>query len=393
MSRSSIKRFLDMKLPKKQSAFLWGARQTGKSTFLKLSYPKSVYFDFLQSSQFVLFKKEPYRFREAVEQLSKAELQHPIIVDEIQLVPELLSEIHWLIENTEAYFILCGSSARKLRQGGVHLLGGRAWRYEFFPLVYAEIPKFDLLRTLNHGMIPSHYLSDHPEKALKAYTLDYLAQEIKAEGLARNLADFARFLDAVAFSHGEIINYTKIAEDSWIDKKTVKEYYQILVDTLFGYFVPPYRKRIGRSIIRETPKFYLFDVGVANQIAKNSITSLEGINAGRPFEHYIFLEIRAYLGLKDKDIPIQFWRTVKEKHEVDFILGDGEIAIETKISNRIRPERLKGLTVFTQEYKPKRSIVVCNESHPRQVNKGNGVVIEILPYKTFLEALWAGEIV
>lgn len=226
--------------------------------------------------------------------------------------------MHWLIENTSAQFILCVSSARKLRRSGVNLLGGRAWRYHFFPLVSPEVPNFDLQHALNVGMLPAHYASVHPFKSLQAYIEDYLTQEIKEEGLVRNLPSFARFLESMIFCHGDLINYTNIARDCGVDAKTVKNYFQILVDTLLGYYIPPYSKKIKRDIISQTPKFYLADVGMTNYLVEREIKSLKGSAAGDAFEHFILMELKAYQGLYDKRFAIYYWRT-KNGFEPKFV--------------------------------------------------------------------------
>ncbi|MBS1689834.1 MAG: AAA family ATPase, partial [Bacteroidetes bacterium] len=204
-------RYLKLNLPLKQSAFLWGARKTGKSTFLRTLYPNSIIIDMLDTHLEMRYTKSPWEFRQDILHLKVADLNYPIIVDEVQKVPSIMDEIHWLIENTKASFILCGSSARKMRQAGVNLLGGRAIRYEFFPLVYPEIRQdFNLLKIFNHGLIPSHYIAPEAKLLLESYIYEYLSSEIKAEGIVRNLATFNRFLDSVTFSHGEMLNYTNI---------------------------------------------------------------------------------------------------------------------------------------------------------------------------------------
>lgn len=380
-----------MSLPKNQSAFLWGARKTGKSTYLKETYPHSVYYDFLLSDSFLRYSKEPYLFREEILALDQKKLALPIIVDEVQKIPQILDEVHWLIENSDSSFILCGSSARKMKQSGVNLLGGRAWSFHFYPLVYPEITDFDLLKVFNRGTIPSHYATPHIKKSLKAYVEDYLTQEIKAEGLVRNLPAFARFLDSVGFSCGEMVNYTNISRECGVDVKTVKEYYQILIDTLLGYYVWPYRKKVGRQIISSTPKFYLFDVGVSTYLSQNlPISVLKGENAGKALEQYIYQELIAYKTLYDLDFKITYWRT-KTKLEVDFILGKGDVAIEIKISNKVRSVELKGLKAFAEEHSPKQLYVVSLEPNPRKIQLGENSVL-ILPVKDFLKKLWDKEI-
>ena len=232
----NIKRILKIKLPKNQSAFLWGARKTGKTTYLKENFPDSIVYDFLKTDLFFEISKNPSLLRERLLAKEAPLLKEPIILDEVQKVPQVLDEVHWLIENKDLRFVLCGSSARKLKRGHANLLGGRAWRYELFPLTSHEIGDIDLLRALNHGLIPLHYLQQREDckKSLEAYVQDYLREEVFAEGLTRNIPAFSRFFDAFGYSHGEITNYANIARDCGIDAKTVKEYYQILIDTLLA---------------------------------------------------------------------------------------------------------------------------------------------------------------
>lgn len=387
-------RYLKMILPKGQSTFLWGARKTGKSFYLKSHFPNSVYYNLLETDLYFRLLKSPHLLREEVLSLNEEALQHPIIIDEVQKIPPLLDEVHWLIENSLAYFILCGSSARKLKREGVNLLGGRAWRYEFFPLVYPEVAKlnFDLLHALNYGLIPSHYCARHWTKAVKSYVNDYLKEEIRAEGLVRNLRSFAQFLDVAAFSNGELLNYANIARDCGVDAKTIKEYFQILADTLLGYYIYPYKDRVKREDLVASPKFYFFDVGVVNMLKKRTISELKGIEAGGAFENYILMELWAYRALCEKDFDIHFWRT-NSGLEVDFILGDAEIAIEVKISNSINSSDIHGLIAFQNTYKPKASFVVCCVARQRKLSLADGQTIDIMPWKNFLEMLWQGKII
>lgn len=385
-------RILNLKLPVGQSAFLWGARNTGKSAFLKAAYPDSVHYDLLKSDVYLQFLKMPYTFREEVLALPDEKLSYPIIIDEIQKIPSLLDEIHWLIENTKAYFIMSGSSARKLKRGAANLLGGRAWRHHFYPLVYPEIPDFDLLQALNNGLIPAHYLSTYPERDITSYIINYLKEEVMEEGLTRNLPAFARFLDAVAYSHGGLINYTNIARDCAVDAKTVKEYFQILIDTLIGYNLEPLVNRDTRDVISATPKFYLFDVGVASHLANRKLVELKGSMAGDAFEHYILMELMAYRGINQYDYAINYWRT-KSFLEVDFILNKNEIAVEVKISDRIDKTDIKGLLSFVERYQPKKAYVVCQVPRPRKIAVTNGTDIYIVPWKIFIKDLWSGKII
>ena len=388
----SIKRKLDLNLPKHQSAFLWGARKTGKTTYLKEHFPNAQFFDLLKSDIYLKFLKNPHLFREEILAALAINAQNQtFIVDEIQKVPVLLDEVHWLIENTDAQFILCGSSARKMRQKGVNLLGGRAWKYHFFPLVHCEIQEFDLLKALTQGLIPSHYLSHQPKKFLKSYVEDYIIQEIRAEGLVRNLSAFSRFLEAASYSNSEMVNYANIARDCGVDAKTVKEYFQILKDTLIAYEIEPYRKRGKRDIISSVPKFYFFDPGVANTLAKRQLTSLQGSDAGKSFEGYILHELNAYKHITDSDYTISYWRT-KTGLEVDFVISEADLAIEVKISKDVRKVELKGLVALMEEQNLSKSYVVCNEEIPRKISMGSKGEIWVLPFQHFLRQLWNGDI-
>lgn len=383
-----LNRILDMKLPRGQSAFLWGARKTGKTTYLKERFPNSLVYDFLKTDLFFEISKDPSRLRERLLAQDDSALKEPIILDEVQKIPQVLDEVHWLIENKGLGFILCGSSARKLKRGHANLLGGRAWRYELFPLVSREIGKINLLRVLNHGLIPLHYLQNEDEckKSLEAYVQDYLREEVFAEGLTRNIPAFSRFFDAFGYSHGEITNYCNIARECGVDSKTVKEYYQILVDTLLAVRIEPFKKRQSRQVITKASKYYMFDVGVAGYLTKRHVAEQRGAEFGKAFEHFMLMEISAYRSYAKKDFAIHFWRT-KSGVEVDFVLGMGEIAIEIKGSSRIDRKDMTGLDAFAGEYAPKRCIIVCNEKEKRLYGK-----IEIVPWEIFLRQLWDGKI-
>lgn len=384
-----IKRILDINLPSGQSAFLWGPRKTGKTMYLRTMFPDSIVYDFLKTDLFLEFSKNPALLRERLLVKDERILRYPVILDEVQKVPQILDEVHWLIENKGLSFILCGSSARKLKRGQVNLLGGRAWRYQMFPFVTPEVGSIDLLRVLNHGMIPIHYLQDdnHYRKSLKAYVQDYLKEEVFNEGLVRNIPAFSRFFDCLGYSHGELTNYSNIARESGIDSKTVKEYYQILVDTLLGRMVEPFKRRQDRQVIIRTPKFYLFDVGVAGILTKRHLREEKGAEFGKAFEHFIFMELVAYNSYNELDFEINFWRT-KSGLEVDFVLGGGEVAIEVKGSRRLDERDLRPLIAFSEEYSPKKAVVVCNEREERRLG-----AIRIMPWQRFLDRLWEGEII
>jgi predicted AAA+ superfamily ATPase len=383
-----------MNLPSSQSAFLWGARQTGKSSYLKYYYSNAIYYDLLDTHELLRLTKHPYLLREELLAIEPERLQHPIIIDEIQKVPELLNEVHWLIENKKLQFILCGSSARKLKAQSTNLLGGRAWLYHCYPLTSAEIPDFDLLKALQHGLIPSHYLaeSQYIYNHLQGYIDTYLTDEIRNEGLVRNLAGFARFLDIAGLTNTEMINANNIARDSGVERITVQNYYQILVDTMLGYFVYPYSKKKKRDLITATPKFYLFDVGVANYLAQQFPSELKGSAAGKSFEHFIFMELTAYLGIKRKRETIQYWRT-KTGLEVDFVLGDAAVALAVKLSPQVHQQDIKGLIAFCEEHPETKAIVISQDKRARKIELNDKQAILITPWHEFLEKLWNDEII
>ena len=389
-------RYLKLEVEQGQSLFLWGARKTGKSTFLKNFFTSSIYIDLLKTDLFLRYSKQPSLLREEVLALSKPQIELPIIIDEVQKVPSLLDEVHWLIENAEATFILCGSTSRRLKQKGSNLLGGRAIKYNFYPLVYPEYKEeFNLLRIFNQGLIPSHFISKKSRKLLQSYIEDYLTNEIRTEGYVRNITTFSRFLDSTRFSCGEMLNYTNVAREVGIDSKTIKEYYQILVDTLVGYLIYPYTKKISRNIICHTAKFYYFDVGFATRLAKKDFTELAGVDAGKAFENYVLMELIAYIGLNDSDYDLHYWRT-NTGLEVDFVLSDAlskPIPIEVKISQNIHKTKLKSLRAFMIEQKIYTGYIVCLEPKARKLLTEDNRKILLLPIKEFLEKLWAKEII
>lgn len=366
-----------------ESAFLWGARQTGKSTLLKMLYPDARYFDLLLNDEFERLQRNPSLLREI---LSTAEPSSLTIIDEIQRIPALLNEIQWLIVNHNSKFILSGSSPRNILKSGANLLGGRAIRYELYPLVYSEINDFDLLKALNNGLLPRHYLSSNPKKLLSAYIGSYLKDEIITEARTRNVSSFTRFLEVAAFSNGEMINYSNIASDCGVSAPTVKDYFQILEDTLTGRFLPSFQKKPKRRVIL-APKFFYFDVGIANYLLKRGRIELGSESFGRAFEHFIYQEIYAHSSYSDINYPVYYWRTASQL-EVDFVLGDHEVAVEVKSTPLANARHFKGLNSFMDEYKVKRIILVTNDPYPRQVDK-----ISIMPWKIFLQKLWSGEII
>ena len=366
-----------------ESLFFWGARQTGKSTLLKTLFPDALWFDLLISREYKRLSAKPDILRETI--LANLNRQ-PVIIDEIQRIPDLLNEVHWLISNHGVRFILSGSSARKILRSGVNLLGGRALRYELYPLVSAEIPDFDLMRAINNGLLPRHYDATNPQRMISAYIGNYLRDEIVAEARLRDAGTFARFLEAAALTNGEMVNYTNIASDCGVSATTVKEYFQIMEDTLVGRYLPSFQKRPKRRVVT-APKFYLFDVGIANNLLSRGRIEQGTELFGKAFEHFIYQEIYAHSRYSENEYPVYYWRTASQL-EIDFVLGDHEVAIEVKATEQASERHLRGLKAFAEEYTVKKAILISNDPLPRLV--GN---ILILPWKVFLERLWGGEII
>ena len=366
-----------------ESIFFWGARQTGKSTLIKTLFPNALTFDLLLSRVYNNLVRNPDDLRELV--LANPD-KLPVIIDEIQRLPNLLNEVQWLIVNHNVRFILTGSSPRKIIRSGANLLGGRALRYELYPLIYPEIPNFDLLRAINNGLLPRHYDSANPKKLIASYVGNYLRDEIVAEAKIRDVGIFSNFLTSVAFSNGEMVNYTNIAADCGVSATTVKEYFQILEDTLLGRYLPSFQKKPKRKVIM-APKFYLFDVGITNYLLNRGKIEQGTELFGKVFEHFIYQEIYAHSRYSEKEYSISYWRTTSQL-EVDFILGDHEVAIEIKSTDHVDNRHLKGLLAFSDEYQVKKSIVVSNDPLPRLI--GN---ILVLPWQVFLDRLWAEDII
>lgn len=385
MNSDNIKRYLTLDLPKGQSCFLWGARKTGKSTFLKEHYPTALYINFLEVDTYNAYLKNPSCLRHSIDDIHE---EKTIIIDEVQKIPIFLNEIHCLIETCKNFrFVLCGSSSRSLRVPGVNLLGGRALRYQFVPLCYPEINKLDWKRIFNHGLIPSHYLEDNPEAKIASYIHDYLLTEVHVEAIIRKKDTFARFVDILGFSQGEVINFSNIARDCGVGYKTVRSYFEILEDMYIGYFVYPFRGKSKRQTIQEMPRFYLFDTGIASYLRNFRFKEMTGTEAGKAFEHYIYLELMAYKLLNRKRDDITYWRT-KEGLEVDFVVQN--LAIEVKISDSLRSSDLKGLKAFGEDFDHQLH-VICFTPMKLNFELGQKRVI-IWPVEEFLTNLWAGRL-
>jgi len=370
----------------RETFFLWGPRQTGKTTLLRQTYPNAVWIDLLKAEEYRRYLEHPEWLRS---ELPKTGSMPFVVIDEVQKLPQLLDEVHWLHENLGVQFALCGSSARKVRRGQANLLGGRAIRYELFGLTSAEIGEdWDINRMLNHGYLPRIYQSNNHWRLLDAYAANYLKEEIAAEGLVRKLPVFSDFLNKAALSDTEPVNHSTIARDCGVSSQTIKGYFQILEDTLLGRWLPAYRKRPKRRITT-SPKFYFSDVGVVNFLAKRRHIEPGSELYVKAFENWLFHEIGAYNMYFGLFANLSYWR-LSTGIEVDFIINDMEVAIEAKASQKVTDNRLKGLRQLRKDHPEiKRSIVVCCEEKPRRTTDG----IEVLPANTFARLLWNNGIV
>lgn len=376
-------RVLSLSESETNSLFLFGARQTGKTSLLRERFPNCIYYDLLEFDTMMRFRQRPSLLRDLLIEVSNGSL---VVIDEIQQVPELLNEIHLLISRKQIRFILCGSSARKLRRNSVNTLGGRALPTHLYPLVSAEIPDFNLIRAVNNGMMPAIYPLESPRRQIQAYVDVYLKEEIMAEALVRNLMGFSNFLRAAAMTNGEIVNYQNIAQDCGVGAKTVKEYFSILTDTLIGYMIPAYTRTNKRSVV-QAPRFYFFDVSIPNFMLNRSELLPGSPEFGHAFEHFFIQELVAYLGYHNSIEPLSYWRTYTGL-EVDAVIGEARIAIEFKSVTEVRTSHLKNLKRFAEDFPNARLIIVTLDRFSRKM--GN---VESYYAYDFLKLLWEGKII
>jgi predicted AAA+ superfamily ATPase len=370
-----VERLVDLNvLLDKKSHFLFGPRQTGKTFLIRHTLKNIRVYDLLDSSIYLTLSRNPERISEELSPQDRI-----VVIDEIQRLPELLNEVHRLIETQGIRFLLTGSSARKLRRGGINLLGGRARTKYLHPLTYKELNRnFDLFLAIERGLIPSIYFSDEPRADLQAYAGSYLQQEIVAEGVTRSISAFSRFLRVAAFCNATIVNFTNVANDAQVARTTVYEYFEILKDTLLLYELPAWRKSKKRKPLASS-KYYFFDIGV--------VAVLQGreFRAGTPefgeaFETFLMHELTSYSDYISGE-RLSYWRSTTG-FEVDFIIGD-HTAVEVKAKENLSPNDFKSLRMLAEEKKLKRYICVSLE--PRRRKVGN---IDILPYEEFLDLLW-----
>ncbi len=373
-------RMLDLtKLLKKKSFFLFGPRGTGKTTLIKHTLSGATVIDFLEIRTYREYLKNPSI-------ISEQKLNPVVVIDEVQKLPEILDEVHRLIEAEKLTFLLTGSSARKLKRGGANLLAGRAWWAELFPLTSNEIPDFNLITYLNRGGLPSVYPSDNYVEELWAYTALYLKEEIQNEALTRKIAQFSEFLDLMALSNGEEISYQSVARDCGVSANSIKNYIQVLEDTLIAFQLTAFTKTHKRKAISRS-KLYLFDIGVTNSLANRGEIMEDSELFGKTFEHFILLEVRAFLSYARKRDKMHYWRS-RSQFEVDLILGN-RWAVEIKSAASIHDKHLKGIRALKEEGNIQNFAVVSCDRYERKT-KDN---ITIFPWKIFLKKLWNGEII
>lgn len=373
-----LNRILQLNNEIDNSIFLFGARQTGKTTILHQQFPDAIFIDLLNTTV-----KDRLRRRPAIlyDTLKDKPADTLVIIDEIPEVPELLNEVHRLIVERQLIFILCGSSARKLKRKGHNTLGGRALPIYLYPLVCAEIPDFDIDRAVTYGMIPSHYLAKRPERLLAGYIDIYLKEEIKEEALVRNLDAFHRFLEVAALTDGEIINNNNIAQECGVHATTVNSYFDILEDTLLGYRIPAFTKMMKRRLV-QAPRFYYFDIGIVNHLLHRKELVRGTADYGHAFEHLVTQELVAWLHYTHSDERLSYWRTYTGI-EVDVVIGDARIAIEIKSTEEIQNKHLKNIKIFAEEHPDSRLIVVSLDMFTRRI--GN---IECMYVNDFFHLLW-----
>ena len=373
-----IERICRLNSELEDNVFLFGARQTGKSTFLRQRFPDSVYIDLLDTTLKSRFRRTPSLL---YDMLCDKEQGTVVVIDEIPEVPELLNEVHRLMSEKGILFVLCGSSARKLKRKGYNTLGGRACPVYLFPFVSAEIENFDLQHAITYGLLPPHYLAKNPHRRLSAYIDVYLKEEIKEEALVRNLNAFQRFLEVAALTDGELVNYNNIAQDCGVSVNTVKSYFEILDDTLLGFMVPAFTRTMKRRLV-SSPRFYYFDVGVANHLLHRGQLVRGTADYGHAFEHLVIQELRAWLSYSESDERLSFWRTYTGV-EVDAVIGDARVAIEIKSVEEVLPRHLKGLKAFAFDYEGCRLIIVSLD----KINRRMGDV-DCLYVLDFFKMLW-----
>ncbi|MBW8886840.1 MAG: ATP-binding protein [Fibrobacteres bacterium] len=379
----TVSRFLT---PPDQSFFLFGPRGTGKSTWIHEHFgEKILYLDLLRMDLFRSLTANPEKLRELV---AGSPGTDTVVLDEIQKAPALLDEVHSLMESHKRIrFIMTGSSARKLKRAGVDLLAGRALVRNLHPFMAAELgKKFVLEKALKSGLVPLVMNAKDPEGTLSSYAALYLKEEVQAEGLVRNIGSFARFLEAISFSHGSILNLSHVARECQVGQKTAEGYLEVLEDLMLGHRLPIFQKRSKRALASH-PKFYYFDTGVFRSLRPTGPLDDPGMVEGAALEGMVFQHLRAWIGYSGDKHSLSYWRT-RAGTEVDFIVygKDGMHAFEVKNSKRIRPEDFSGLISIGEEY-PIAKRYLLHQGAERFIHDG----IRCIPCGRFLAELRPGK--
>jgi uncharacterized protein len=381
MQDTVIKRIIGIEADlKRGSVLLLGPRRTGKSFLIRHQLQADKVYNLLRADTFQQLSARPSLIRESLTPGDRL-----VVIDEIQKLPALMDEVHVMIEETRTRFLLTGSSARRLTRTHTSLMAGRAKTRHLFPFVSAELDDWDLFRVLSFGMLPPVVMAEDPEEVISTYVGDYLREEIQAEALTRKIENFSRFLHRAALSNAEVHNFESIANDAQVPSRTVRSYYDILVDTLLGQMLEPLQTTGRRKAVAHA-KFFFFDVGVVNALLGTFDITERHPLFGKCFEHFVFQELRAYLSYRRPRAAFNFWRT-QAGDEVDFVI-DGEIAIEVKGTTLVSERDLKGLSAMAKETKLRRQIIISRDERARRLGH-----VEILPLKDFLSRLWADEIV
>lgn len=381
---SEIPRLLNLsEITQKKSAFLFGPRGAGKTRLIDRQLADAVIIDLLSGEFYLPLSQTPSELAALV----AARPEALIVIDEVQKLPMLLDEVHRLIEKKGRKFLLTGSSARKLKRNHANMLGGRATQAMLLPFTWAEtvaVQKFDLERFLLFGSLPRVYLSDAPRDELFDYVTLYLKEEIQLEAEVRNLPAFSRFLKLAAQCSGELLNYSNIASDVGLSANTIKDYFEILDDTLLGHRLEPWRSGKSRKTVA-TAKHYLFDCGVIHALTGAQYLDRNSNTYGRAFEHFVLSEMRAYNAYRRRHWELTFWRT-KHGDEVDLIVDD-RLAIEIKATQRASNRDGKGLKKIADENNWQHRILVSQDPIERKYEDG----LWVMPWEVFLRRLWDGE--
>lgn len=362
----------------KNSFFVFGARGTGKSTWLQATFQDAFSIDLLQDDLYTDLLARPSRLAQMILPKTKT-----VVIDEIQKIPKLLDEVHRLIETKKIKFVLTGSSARKLKKAGINLLAGRAYTYFMYPLLAQELRiDFNLQNYLQRGGLPKAITNPEYEKFLESYVRTYLKEEVQQEGLTRNLGAFARFLEVASFSQAQILNISKVARETAIERKVVENYFQILEDLLLAQKISVFAKRAKRKLVAHN-KFYFFDTGVYRTLRpKGPLDSPEEIEGTALetlfFQHLVALNEYLHLGYS-----LHYWRTAQD-HEVDFVLYGklGLLAFEVKRSRRFDDQDLRHLILFLKDYPMAKAYFLYGGDDEFHIQN-----VTVLPFKTALKQL------